>query len=379
MLTAVAALLAACWDKTELDELALVGMIGADIDPQSGNHMVYFQIINPLSGTTATGGTEGSQAPVYTYTVSGKSPGEIKSSIYKLLPRRMFVAHTRVMLISRRTAEDGIREIVNFQESLPDARSSIPLLVVDGSLAQVMKTFTPLERAPSDAIDYRLRLLGRQSLYVGGPFDVRDVVERMERSDMIVVPMIRVPKEGTASDSGERATNIDADQQNFIIEGGAVFREYRMVGELADDELVWYHLLNGRRGRQAQQFEMEGEPVTIEMRPVRIRRDVVPKAGRPLVRIKLDLELSTAWASGYVPASLQEMERLERTLNRVIEDKALAFCQSTRERGWDLIGLRELLRRRAPDRSDPAEAARDAEVTVEVSARLKRIGGINHP
>lgn len=108
------ALLTACWDKTEMNELALVSMVGVDIDPDSGKKTVYYQIINPLSGTSARGTPGGEQAPVYTYEISGSSFGEIKSTIYKMLPRKLFIAHSKILLVSRRAARQGVRDIVNF-------------------------------------------------------------------------------------------------------------------------------------------------------------------------------------------------------------------------------------------------------------------------
>lgn len=174
--------LIACWDKTELNELALVSMIGVDSDPESGRKTIYYQIINPLSGTSAKGTPGGNEATIYTYEVRGRSYGEINSTIYKILPRKLFVAHYKVLIVSQRAARQGIRDIVNFIEMQPNGRSSVPLLVADGPISQIMRTFTPLERIPSDAVDSKLKFLARDSLIVGKHIKVRDVIERMQKS-----------------------------------------------------------------------------------------------------------------------------------------------------------------------------------------------------
>ncbi|WP_019007214.1 Ger(x)C family spore germination protein [Cohnella laeviribosi] len=373
------ALLTACWDKTEMNELALVSMVGVDIDPDSGKKTVYYQIINPLSGTSARGTPGGEQAPVYTYEISGSSFGEIKSTIYKMLPRKLFIAHSKILLVSRRAARQGVRDIVNFIEMQPNGRSSVPMLIIDGPISQVMKTFTPLERVPSDAIDSRLKLLIRNSLLTGKHIKVNDVIERMEKSDTIVLPMIAGTTEKPSSNSGETAADIDANQNNFIIGGGAVFRDYRMVGKLNDAQLVWYHLLNGDRGRHVRRFQVEGKQVSVELRLVRMKRDVYRQSDQPVVRIRLDLELSTTWANEFVPRSRAEVERLESNLNRIIEDESLAFYQMTRERGWDLLRIRDLLRKQTPNHPYIDQAAKNAKVTIEVATRLLRTGSMNQP
>ena len=372
-------LLAACWDKTEMNELALVSMVGMDIDPESGKKTVYYQIINPLSGTSDRGTPGGEQAPVFTYEFSGSSFGEIKTTIYKTLPRKLFVAHSKILLVSQRSAKQDVREIVNFIEMQPNGRSSVPMLIVDGSISRVMKTFTPLERVPSDSIDSRLRLLVHNSLLAGKHIEVNDVIERMEKSDTTVLPIISEMTETSSLNSGERSADIDANQNNLIITGGAVFRDYRMVGKLNDAQLVWYHLLDSDRGRHVRRFQVDGKPITVELRLVRMKRNVSRKSGPPAVRIQMDLELSTALATEFVPPSRTEVEKLEKRLNQIIEDELLGFYQMSRERDWDLLNIGNLLRKQTPNLPDIDQAAKNAKVTIEVATRLLRTGGMIQP
>ncbi len=373
------ALLTACWDKSEMNELALVSMVGVDSDPESDKITVYYQIINPLSGTSAKGTPGGEQAPVYTYEISGSSFGEIKSTIYKMLPRKLFMAHCKVLLVSQRAAKQDIRDIVNFIEMQPNGRSSVPMLIVDGSISQVMRTLTPLERVPSDTIDSRLDLLIRNSLLVGKQIKVSDVIERMEKSDTIVLPLITGMTEAPSSNSGERSADIDANQNNFIIRGGAVFRDYRMAGKLNDTQLVWYHLLNGDRGRHVRQFQVDGKQVSVELKLVRIKREVFWKSYQPVVRIHLDLELSTAYTIEFVPKSRNEVERLENRLNQIIADESLAFYQMIRERGWDLLSIKDLLRKQTPNHPDIDQAAKNAQIEIHANTRLLRTGSMSQP
>jgi spore germination protein KC len=372
-------LLTACWDKAEMEQLALVSMVGVDIDPDSGKKTVYYQIINPLSGTSARGTPGGEQAPVFTYTISGSSFGEIKTTIYKMLPRKLFVAHFKNLLVSQRYAKQGIREIVNFVDMEPNGRPSAPMLIVEGPISDVMKTFTPLERVPADSVDSRLNLLIRNSLLAGKHIRLNDVIERMEKSGTIVLPMIDKMTGTPSPDSGERSANIDANQNNFIITGGAVFRDYRMVGKLNDAQLVWYHLLDGDRGRHVRRFQVDGKPISVELRLLRMKRDVSRASDPPKVRIRMDLELSTALETEFVPHSRNEVEKLENKLDQIIEGELLAFDQMSRERDWDLLHIRDLLRKQAPNLPDIEQAAKNAKVAIEVVTRLVRTGSVIQP
>ena len=298
-------LVSGCWDRVEMDQLALVSAVGVDRDPESGESAVYYQVINPLSGASSMM-PGGEQSPVYTYEIRGSTFGEVKSSIYRILPRKLFVAHYKVILVSRRTAEQGIRDIVNFIEMQPNGRSSVPILIVDGSFSRFMHTVTPLEQVPSDSIDSRLDFLSQDSLLAGKDNRIKDVIERTEKSEMIVLPLISRISRNLSSNSAEVSADVSANPNNFIIEGGAVFRNYRMAGRLDDKDLIWYHLLNGQRGRHVRRFEVEGNQVSVEFSLDRIRREVVWTNDQPVVRIRMDLALSTV-----LPMSLFRNPRMK--------------------------------------------------------------------
>jgi len=379
ILLAAVPLLSSCWDKTEMNQLALVSMVGVDSDTGKGTIKTYYQIINPLSGSSTIKVPGGEQAPVYTYEMEAKSFGEIRSLIYRKLPRKLFIAHYKVLLVSERTARQGIRDYANFIEMQPSGRSSIPMLVVDGPLEPVMKTFTPLERVPSDSIQARLDQLFQNSLFSERNIKITDVIERMQQSRSIVLPVLTRTDDARFSNSGEVFSDIDAEKGGFIISGGAVFQNYRMTGRLNDEQLIWYHLLEGDRGRHVRQFEVEGKPVTLEFHLNKIRRKPSFQSGRPVIRISMDIELSAAYATEYVPKSRGEVDKLEREVSRAIEDECLKLFELSREREWDLLGIKYLLHRKTPDHPNIEDAEKNAKVSIRVNARLKKLGSLQQP
>ncbi|MGG4033140.1 Ger(x)C family spore germination protein [Paenibacillus cisolokensis] len=371
-------LLTACWDKTELNELALVSMVGVDSDRESGLKTIYYQIINPLSSVFSKGAPGDNEAPIYTYKIAGRSYGEMKSTIHKLLSRKLFVAHYRALIVSERAARQGIRDFVNYIEMQPNGRSSIPLLVADGPISRIMKTFTPLERVPSEAIDSKLKHLTSDSLLGGEHVKVRDFIERMQKSEAIVLPMIKETEKKTNSNSNQASTQIDANQNNLIIEGGAVFRDYRMVGKLNDTELIWYHLLSGDKGRHTKLFEVDGKRITMQMQLANMDWSAHWRNHKPVVTIHIDLELSTVYAIEYVPQSRNEVKQLENEVAQIIQDDLYAFYQKTKANGWELLKTKETVDRylTKKNQAEKVIAMKDVEVMINVKARLLQIGSI---
>ncbi|REK54249.1 MAG: Ger(x)C family spore germination protein [Thermobacillus sp.] len=379
VLALCAALLTSCWDKVEINDLSLVSLAGLDRDPESGIYTVYLQVINPATGASAQGAPGGEQAPVYTYAASGKSLAEAQVTFYKLLPRRMFLHHTKAVLISERAAKQGMRDFLNFSELQPDARTSIPLLVVDGSIDEVMRTFTPLDWNPADAITSRLNLLHDYAMMTGRRIELRDVIERTEREELIVIPLISAtPKTGDHSNWDVKA-EINANRNQLKLGRraiGAVIENYRMVGRLYENDLIMYHVLIGEKGQFVRRFPFRGGHITVIMKTKRMERRLDWKAGKPVVRLRLRLEFSTIAMKEYFPQTLDELKKLEQHLNQVFAEELTTFVDKTRRKGWDLLRIRSLLHRKAPNLPDPDQAASEAEIKIEVETRLRGMGNL---
>jgi len=376
VLALCAALLTSCWDKVEINELSLVSLAGLDRDPESGIYTVYLQVINPATGASAQGAPGGEQSPVYTYTASGKSPGEAQASFYNVLPRRMFLHHAKAVLISERAAKQGMRDFLNFSELQPDARTSIPLLIVDGSIDEVMRTFTPLERNPADSIVSRLDLMYDFTLKAGRRIELRDVIERVEREEMVVIPIVAATSKTGHLNSFDVNAEIDANRNQLRVSGGAVIENYRMVGRLYENDLIMYHVLIGEKGQFVRRFPFRGGHITVIMKTKRMERRLDWKAGKPVVRLRLRLEFSTIAMKEYFPQTLDELKKLEQHLNRVFAEELKTFVDKARRKGWDLLRIRSLLHRKAPNLPDPDQAASEAEIKIEVETRLRGMGNL---
>jgi len=377
ILALCAALLASCWDRSEMNELALVSMVGMDRDPDSGKITVYMQVINPASGTSAQGAPAGEQAPVYTYKVSSDSFAETQFTFYKLMPRKMFLHHAKAVIISERFAKQGLRVFINFTELMPDARSSVPLLVAEGPVGKVMHTFTPLERNPAESVTSRLELLYEMAMMSGRRIEVRDVIERSAKGEIAVLPMIAPTARRGDPNSWELNAEIDANANQLKISGGAVIRDYRMIGRLTDDELVLHNLLDGGKGRFVRRYPFRDGHIAVSMKNRRAKKKLEWRNGKPFVRVRIRVDISTVGMSEFHPQTIGEIRELEEHVNRSLAGELEDFVDRTRGKGWDLLRIGGMLRRKAPDLPDPDRAAEEAEVGIEIESRLTGMGNMS--
>jgi spore germination protein KC len=356
-LALAAVLLAGCWDKTELNELAIVTMIGLDEDPETGQITAYYQIVNPLTSVTTSGSAGGDQAPVYTYTVSGKSFGEIRKIIYKMLPRKLFIAYYRAVVVSERMARHGMQDIVNIIQIQPTGRASVPVLIAGDPMDKIMNTLTPLEMYPGESVSLRLNLLRQQSLLVGKRIAVRDVAERMERSECVVLPILETVGQAPSPNFSTITGTVNAYDSNLRITGGAVIRDYKMVARLNDDQLIAYFLLLGNKGWFTKQFMVEGRPITMNAKLGKFSRKLGEKP-----RIMLHLDLAFHYAIEYMPKSQAELERMEREVANKVRDELREFCLKAKQLGVTL-----------PKIQNPED------VRIDVNAHLEHVSSLTRP
>lgn len=375
--------LTACWDKVEINDLALVSMFGVDIDPETGIKTLYYQIINPLAVASSKSTSGGEQAPVYTYKLTGKSFGEIRSLAYKVLPRKLFVAHYKAVVVSERTAQHGLREIINYIEVQSTARSSIPMLVADGSIDKIMKIFLPFDRLPSDSVASRLRLLTQESLLMSKHIRVKDFSEQLYDSKFIVMPMIRGKSGSAKQRSSEIASNIDAEENNLFISGAALFHGDRMIDRLNDTDLIWYHLLSGVKGKQTLKFQLDGKKITLQIKQVNYNKTVKLNKNKPVLTINMDLQLSAGLATEPLPQNWEEVKDLERKMKQYLTSELNQFFEKTSKKGWDLLDIRGEVKRTFPRKAkmvlNNSQYLKEADVVINVGVKFLNIGSIIKP
>ncbi|CAH8712970.1 Ger(x)C family spore germination protein [Paenibacillus thiaminolyticus] len=361
-----------CWDMAEIDQLAIVNLVGLDKEPESGKYTTYYQVINP--GGTASQKSAGMKAPVYTYRIEAYTLGDIGDKLYDIIPRRPFYDHYQGLIVTERLAESGMLELINFFEKQPDRRSTIYLFVTDSPLSEIMNTYIPIERLPGRAARSIIELKSKYSDQSSKQARVKDFVENMETFKMTVLPVIRLselPSELTTN----RFEHIDATHGNFLLSGGAVFETDRMVGKLTDAELAWYYLLKGEIGTLYQSLTIHDQHVDVEMPHPKMRRKLSLVHGEPILRIELITKIQLLNNSQDEPLTLQNLDKIERNFKQTVEKKASDFFEKEKEKGWDLLGIEAEIKRRKG--KEWAAAKRDKELWKKTKLELSVQGTVS--
>ncbi|XEC96287.1 Ger(x)C family spore germination protein [Paenibacillus tarimensis] len=228
-LTAVLGLLTGCWDRVEVDDLAMVMGTGLDWT-EDGQMEATVQIASPTGIPTVTSGGGGSgKKPVLTLTHKGKAGVDIMNRMQESLSRRLFLGHRGVIIIGEKYARKGVNQNIDQFLRNPDSRYSSYVLTAYGTTAkEIMSTPYMLEQIPAVAI----KKMQKDGNTLSSRLD--DFIDSLAR-------------EGRATITGAiRIVNTGDKGKIFLIDKAAVYREKKLLGFLNEDEMM---LMLWRRGK----------------------------------------------------------------------------------------------------------------------------------
>ena len=132
-------LLTGCVDHTELNELGITTATG--IDGRKGDWINTYQIIIPSAMTTGSGGssTGASQSAVHTFTAHGKTLREAVTKSSLEYPRKLYFAQNNIIVIGKKTAEQGIEEVIDIYLRNLDSRETVKVFIANGEARDFLK------------------------------------------------------------------------------------------------------------------------------------------------------------------------------------------------------------------------------------------------
>lgn len=339
---------AGCWDREELENLALVLAIGFDTLPD-GRYEVTTQVAIPTrlgpggGGGGGAGGGGGQGPPTLAVTRPGRTIFEAFRAIGRVLNRRPTFAQTRLIIIGEHTARRGIKPYMALVTRDREFRRTMYVMVIKGRAKEALSAGGELEKDPAEYL-LDLAMLTRYT----GETDlatVNEFLRAMEShgSSPTATYLLPPPKKG-GEKTGESKPTVS-------VGGVAVFRGDRMVGIYDPDEAPAFLMLRNRFIQSLLSIPDPEGALTLQLTSARSRVTPYLRRGRPSAEVSVKVEadlVGTESGQNYVDEPRErQVERaaaaqLTRRLHRVIQLAQQEFRA-------DPFGLGEHFRTLMPD------------------------------
>lgn len=386
LLVAVLVNLSGCWSRKETENLAIVSAIGLDKVDIEGQQKwrVTIQIVRP-SEMGGRGGQQKGQD-------SGKKPFWVASSVGQTIedalinmktrsPRRLFLAHTNVVVLGERAAREGVQEVLDFFIGERDIRLRAWVLTTKGQALDVLRAGPEMERLP---IREMVGLITNTQPVASKAYvvTVKDFVNQLiapGRDAAASRIEVFTPVEQLSSGDAE-----DGAQPTVRLAGAAVFKKDRLAGWMGDQETRGFlYVINKAEGGVIPlESDKQGEENTSFMM-TRSRCRITPKIQDG--RVTFNLDIKTEGDLEEVPCGVinpKKIDFLEKKVSRKIKasvEEAIRLNQQ--EHQADIFGFGQRLYQKFPQVWKAIEKDWDdiyptVEVSVKVSAMIRRTGMI---
>jgi spore germination protein KC len=362
-----------CWDRRELETLAVVTGMGLNYAAQGDGYEVAFQIVRAAQLQSASGGAGGGGElkPVWILRSTGPTVFEAVRNATFQSSRRLFLSHNQVLIISEAVAKGGLLPALEFFVRDHEPRNTQWLLLTPDEPVEILDAAAGLEHVSALAIVDLMKQYQLTSKIK--PVYLADYIKtRIEKTTANTLPIIRIYE--------------TAGKKELLLDGTAILKEDRLVGFLDHKEtrgLLW--VLGEVRGGVITVDLPGGGKATFEIFDAIPKVKVEFKEGRVQVKIEIKERAGLGAQTTYADLSTPEQfKKLENLQTKAIEDEIRAALAKAKAYKADIFGFGEYLYKhdhRTWQRLQK-EWERyfvDAQVEIKIEAMVEELGLVTRP
>ena len=223
-------LLSGCWDRIEINDIAIVTAVGID-KMDDGDICLSLLIPVPKMLSSVGGGAEDKTSTIL---VSERGKGTVDAfrKVQDKLPREIMFSHIRVIVIGERLARDGVTDVLDFFSRYRQSNLRAHVLVTKENVDEVLGGDPGIERSVSELI----REEGKMG--IGIQTDLKDFISMLteEGANPVAGQLVIVPL--TAKLESNEVTEKPKPKKPYAtVKGAAVFHKDKLVGWINDEEI----------------------------------------------------------------------------------------------------------------------------------------------
>jgi spore germination protein KC len=370
-------LLSGCWDRKEINDLAMV--VGVSIDKKENGLELSLQYIIPkmLGGQRGGmgGGNGGGGGEATTQVVSGEglTIADAMARLQEKIPRKIFWGHMKALVIGEDMAKEGIADKIDFFLRHPEPRMRTFVYVSKGKASKLMEVPGYLELFSSETIRELNKL--RFSMEV----TLKDLTQ-MIKSDAkaAALPWVEVVE----------SNSNHPEKSKIRINGTAIIKNGKMVGYVDDYTtrgLLW---LRNEVQMATVTVQPNGEKGMVSLNMIGFHTKMVPQIekGKWFMRVEAvtsdDVVENTTSLSMMNPKHTQQIAKAAGV--QIEKRMKLALKKIQKGMNADIFGFSEAFQQKYPKEWEQAKDHWDEifpkiEVQIDTKVYVRRPGASTSP
>lgn len=342
-------IVSACWNQKELTDLAFIMALGIDRGKDKKFHLSV-QIVNP--GNVSTGQTGGGQGlPIVVYKSAGNTLTEGARNLTKQISRRLYYAHTNLVVISEEVARTDMLDILDALDRDPEFRTTTELVVARNSSAEEMiSTLSHLDKVPVTKITKEIKVTEKmlgENLHITIDDILVSLVSNGKQPVANGVKLIGNKDEVGKSDFLQR-TKADT---IAMVDGLAIFRTGKLKGWVDQKDargVVW---ILDKAESTAINVNWNGKKNALSIAPIRSKTKVstMMKYGKPVINVHIENEGWVSEANTDIDlANPKVIKKIDQKVESEIKKEVEDSIKAVQKKKSDVFGFGEVIHRTYP-------------------------------
>jgi spore germination protein KC len=382
-------LLSGCWSKKELTDLAIVAAFGIDKN-EEGRYVGTMQIINTgnvAGGMQGGGGNQG--PPVSIFTGSGDSIVELSRRTSRTLSRRLYYAHTNLVIISEDLArEESISNILDPIERDAQFRSTAMIVIAQGSKASdIVKVLTAIDKIPADKIIQTLKFTEKtwgENITV----NIQDAIKTLvSPGKELVVSGFRLSGD---VNKGKKIDNTQQTHPSSLLYAGslAIFKNGKLTDWIDGETARGSVFLLDKLKSSAIGVKWEGKDEAILYELIRQKTNVMVKMEKGKPRVSIEVQAEGNIGEARVSTDLNNPDvllKIEKEIEKEIKKEMTMAIKQAQKNKSDIFGFGDALHRSNPEAWKKMKSEwndvyfPEVKTDIVVDAFIRRTGLRNNP
>ncbi len=336
-------ILSACWNQKELTDLAFVMALGID-KGKNKKFELSFQLVNPGNVVQGQSGGVGGGGglPIAVYKSEGDTLTEAARNATKKVSRRLYYAHTNVVVISEEVAKESMLYVLDALDRDPEFRTTTELIVSRGSTAEeIVTTITILDKLPVNKITKQLKasesMLGENMRITIDDF----LTGLLSKGKQPILNGYRLIGNKPKARKAENLQKTTTDAY-LSSDGLAVFKDGKLHGWIGNDRargVIW--ILNKLKSTDII-VNWNGKKKALTVAPIRSKSKVSARIinNKPIINIAIESEGWISEANTAIdltsPAVMTEIEKL---VEKESKRQVLASVKAAQKQKSDIFGF----------------------------------------
>lgn len=368
-------MISGCWDRTEINDLALVTALAFDTAVNNQIQIsAQFFVPKSLKGSSGEGGGGGGERQTIVRTEKGEDTADALSKLQAKIPRKLFWGQCKAFIFSEGFAKKGIREQFDFLVRHPQPRERAYIFISEGMAFDTLKVLPPLERTSATA----LRKLATNKTGIGATMEQVAMMLKGD-SHSAIIPLIKVLQPEETMKSYETIPYIF---------GTAIFKKDKMVAEISEKEtrgVMW--IRNEIKEFTSTLYLNEGKD-KVSLNPVIANVKLIPRieGDHWIITLKVktegDIVQNGTMLNPMMPEAFNTIEKAFKEDVRKRIQLAIQVVQQ--EVKVDVLGFATEFHSKYPKEWEKVKNQWEdmfprIEVRIEIEAHILKPGLVNYP